>query len=957
MSQFSSQPVSMGALRAGEGAAGTGPAFGVGSPAASQPLHAVSPGQAIFRLNIRRSLQLHRRLAWTVALAGIALSIVYFLRLWPQYLAQSLIYVQPSSPKVLQGGVPQSPYGGSDYESYLEQQMATAVRLDVLENALHKLPPGAWQKDGESDQAAAARLSHAIQVERTGAYQFTIGGRSPKPQLAAELANAVTSSYLQITTREEKAGDAQRIAILRDEQKRIQDELNADLSQQDALSKQLGVAAAATAAPDLIDTDIGKIRGDLITAETNYDQAAAQYAAMDAGQGNSSAAIQAEADNMIASDPGLTSMKTSLNTRRAALITQMSNLTPQNPEYQQDAAELAKINGTLDSMMANLRAKAAARIQEQLRTNLAQTAGVEARLSGQLRRLVTVAGSATPKLQQSNDLAADITRLQDRYTAVNDQLHNEMLEASAPGSVFLVSAAVPPLDPVSSGVVRNTLILIFAAISFGILIAVAAHKMDPKLYAASEVEQATGFAPMAQLPDFREVPDEVAEEHLLRLAASIEHACKEGHLKSCIFTGTAPGVGVTTVAAKVRDMLEAMGRPTALVNARRTPLQASRAAATETEVHAGSERGSRSTALLRQVSQEAGMKDGSLVLTDTAPLEISAETEYMARFADCVIVVMEAGVTTREQLRSAVQILQRLNVGTVGFVLNRVSLAKADPAFCQSVSAVERRIRIEGRSTAVRTARARHFEEESLPAAEQEIGQASAPPQPEQAIPAPAFAAYRATGGEPELAGAAAPAPLPQPAVSAPRVQQAPLPAPEPDPDIPWWLSEAYRQPPAPAAEILWQPAKTHPAKGASGQDAQQPAPGAASDAAASRLSGLRNIFFAAGGSGDLNPTREAAPKSGEPALPASEPRRPAEPLPPAVSRVFVPLPSHLPADGAALRKVIAAPEFLPPRPAAHLDARGHLREHEQTIHLDRREAYDEVAILPSWRGQYRRKD
>jgi len=38
---------------------------------------------------------------------------------------------------------------------------------------------------------------------------------------------------------------------------------------------------------------------------------------------------------------------------------------------------------------------------------------------------------------------------------------------------------------------------------------------------------------------------------------------------------------------------------------------------------------------------------------DTAPLAVSAETEYMARFVDCAIVVVESGVTTRAQLRDA----------------------------------------------------------------------------------------------------------------------------------------------------------------------------------------------------------------------------------------------------------------------------------------------------------------
>ncbi len=457
---------------------------------------------------------------------------------------------------------------------------------------------------------------------------------------------------------------------------------------------------------------------------------------------------------------------------------------------------------------------------------------------------------------------------------------------------------------------------------------------------------------MGQLPDFTKVSDEVAEEHWQRLSAAMEHARKQAQLKSYIFTGTAPGTGVTTVVSRVRDTLEAMGRPAVVVNASEIPPQTAGASGTqEPQAQANSEQGSRSTALLRQVSQQAGMKDESLVLIDAAPLEISAETEYLARFADCVIVVIEAGVTTRAELRAVVQILQRLNVGTAGFVLNRMRLAKAEPAFRQSVSAMERRLRAQGRSTAGRTAGGPLLEEESSPAAEQEIREAAAVAPPEPAVTAPVAATRRAAPAEPEWAGiAAAPAPLPPPAVRAPRVQKAPPPVPEPDSDIPWWLSETYRQPSAPAARRLWQPVKTSLARGAGAQDAQQPAPEEASGAATSRLSPLRDIFFSRG-SNDLNRANEAVAKDEETVSPEIEPHRPAQ------AHVFVPTPEPLPAADASPRAVIAAPESLPPKPAAPLIGRGHAWENEQPARLDRREVLDEVAILPSWRGQYSRKD
>jgi hypothetical protein len=102
--------------------------------------------------------------------------------------------------------------------------------------------------------------------------------------------------------------------------------------------------------------------------------------------------------------------------------------------------------------------------------------------------------------------------------------------------------------------------------------------------------------------------------------------------------------------------------------------------------------------LVRQLSEEAETSQESLILTDAAPLAVSAETEYLAHFVDAVIVVVQSGVTTRAQLRDAAARLQKLDVGAVGFVLNRVGLQTADPAFRQSVHVTEQYLRLQNRS-------------------------------------------------------------------------------------------------------------------------------------------------------------------------------------------------------------------------------------------------------------------
>jgi len=72
----------------------------------------------------------------------------------------------------------------------------------------------------------------------------------------------------------------------------------------------------------------------------------------------------------------------------------------------------------------------------QLRSDLQRTGGVESQINGQLRSLVGSATSATPKMQRSSDLAGDITRLQARYAAVDEQLHDLILEDSAPARLI-----------------------------------------------------------------------------------------------------------------------------------------------------------------------------------------------------------------------------------------------------------------------------------------------------------------------------------------------------------------------------------------------------------------------------------------------------------------------------------------------------------------------------------------
>jgi len=512
---------------------------------------------------------------------------------------------------------------------------------------------------------------------------------------------------------------------------------------------------------------------------------------------------------------------------------------------------------------------------------------------------------------------------------------------------------------------------------------------------------------MAQLPDFFEVSDEVADEHLLRLATAIEYGRKQGELKSCIFTGTGSGTGVTTVATRIREMLETLGRSTVLVDASGTPPPAPRISANGLPSEQGlvaTQRGSRSSALLQQMSEETRTQEDSLVLTDTAPLVVSAETAYLARFVDCVIVVIESGVTTRQQLREVATTLQRLNVAAVGFVLNRVGMAKADPGFRQSVRAVANHLHSQSRSTSRRTVRNRPSAAIPAPVAvpvAQETPQPVAPRvQPVQPVkmaqdPASPLAPARPTAADPFWTGAP-PTPqqmpqrgwlaqgadtnLTQPAgtsetpwwladgsqqVNTP--QPVPIPVPhavrprEPEPQAATFQPAAAFQPtaaaPTPQPEVPPSQVWDHTAATTTGSGLEADYDDSPQDAA-TRLSGLRNLLFSLGLK-NLNSSRDGSASSDGSFEPAGQENDYA-----GYTRVITSPSTGDPLAGAgargsqattAPRLVTAVPEVLPPR-TIETAGRDESVDSDGTNRRDRRDNYDEVAILPSWRGQYRKK-
>jgi uncharacterized protein involved in exopolysaccharide biosynthesis len=338
-----------------------------------------------------------------------------------------------------------------------------------------------------------------------GSYQLSISLSGGNPYGITDVVNAVTSSYIRKERLDELAQTQQQLEVLLREQKRLETELATNRQIQAGLSSSLGVADTSGESGNPYDTQLGELRTQLASARAAHSIAEAQISSIVNRGPDSAGALKAAADELIANDAGLATLKQSIAARRSKLVGEMAGLTTKNPLYKQDEDELQRLDQSLETMTNQLRDKAARQLQEKLKLESARTSDIVARLEGQLAQQTSIATGATPKLQQAADLAAQITRLQGQLTEVDTAINAIQLENQSSGLVHLLLPAQIPLKPQPS----KKLFILAAALPLAVLFGISAgwlrHKLDPKIYIGDDVESALGFPPMAVLPD----PDEV----------------------------------------------------------------------------------------------------------------------------------------------------------------------------------------------------------------------------------------------------------------------------------------------------------------------------------------------------------------------------------------------------------------------------------------------------------------
>jgi len=665
-----------------------------GVPPALTSMQSTQDGGSGFNLDLARSLRMHRKLAIAVGVVILLLLIPLGVTRKPAYQATTLIYVQPVSSKAPTDA--SMIYDSARYDTYMEQQLLTFHRPDILGRALDQFPPAVRATFVPDRDKAIKQLDTDLTITREqGSYQIAVMAIERDPNVVAPIANGVTLAFLENGQQDDLALNHQQLDSLLQDRKQIEDELDKDRQEQADLSTTLGMADTNSGdAGNPFDANLADLRSQLAVARNAHDVAEAQLASVSGKSQFNPAAASAAKD-----DVEVSALKANLGARRAALITEMNGLTTTNPLYKKDQAELDQLSQTVNDLTSQVARKSGQNLKSELQLEAERTGDVLARLEGELGSQTAAATATTPKLQRAQDLTESIKELQARYADVDNAVHNLMLAQGPTFAAHITLQATTPTSPLPSKKIGILVLALPIAFFFGIAAVLIRQKLDARVYIGEDINRLLNIPPMAVLPETGEVAGGAKEEFLFRLVAGIEQAHRVGGASTFIFTTSSQGTPIEDIVASVSADLESLGYRTMALSAAETlsPI-GSKAERPSPEQRANtSELATANGHAGVRIRREGVIDEHMERLKETVdflfiraqPLRSSAQTEFVVRLGDVTVLIAESGRTTRKELKSCLSIIHRLRARGLAIVVSNLKLRNADDEFIEAVKLAE----------------------------------------------------------------------------------------------------------------------------------------------------------------------------------------------------------------------------------------------------------------------------
>jgi capsular exopolysaccharide synthesis family protein len=549
-----------------------------------------------------------------------------------------------------------------------------------------------------------------LKVSRpSNTYLLQIHYRSPDPELAAKVANAIANSYLEHTYNIRIRSSASLSTFMEKQLEELRAKMEKSTQALSQFERELNVINPEEK------TSILSAR--LLQLNTEYTNAQAERVGREAVLGSVRTGTMEAAQ---ASQPGedLRRLNDRLNESLEKFAEIKAHFGANHPEYRRNAAQIAELQRALERTRANI----AARVE------------IEFRQAGQREALLRQAVADTKtELDRLNARSYEYQSLKQEaegdkklYEELVRKIKEAGINAGFQNSGIRLADPARPVDtPVFPNIKLSLLLACFFSTLVAFAVAIISDAADNTVRDPEEVVRALKTEVIASLPSVKSwrgrlglvasaqtgalvkpAESEVAlsgyEEAVRALRNSILLSDVDRRIRSLLVTSASPAEGKSTTVAHLALAHAQQGHRTLLIDAdlrrpsvhKKFALSSAKGLSTvltaqqpwrefllspdgapDLHILTAGPPSNRAPDLIGRGLEELlveASNEYDLVILDAPPLLGFAEPLQMAAIVDGVIVVTRAGETERNSVASVLNTLRRVRANVLGIVLNEV---------------------------------------------------------------------------------------------------------------------------------------------------------------------------------------------------------------------------------------------------------------------------------------------
>ncbi len=466
--------------------------------------------------------------------------------------------------------------------------------LEKVIAALHlgDAPAGAPAvRQREAAREALDRLRRDMTVRQVpNTRLISLSVRSPDPELAASVANAVARVFIDKNV-ESKRGEANAVlAFVTGQVDQVREQLNKTEDDLLAYKKGERIGILDQEARLMVER-LGQLEASSQEAQVGLDVLDTRIGAILGTAGAQGLPLAAE------TAPGAGPVRERLTSLQAELARLEADKSDHSSQIADLRERIDTLRGEVRSELQSVLGRGSAgalgtAIQMQLAEYESQRVVLKARLEA-LDGLIKTYESDIDRLPVQEIALVRLERTQrinnDLYAALMKAKNEAQVEAASQiSNADVIDAAVAPLDPVRPNKQQNIAVAVVAGLVFGLLFALVFEALDHTVRTEDEARRSLNASILGIIPRFKEwkAPGRNGRDHGERsiffngensdpsvseafrmLAANLRLLDAKGEAATLVVTSPAPGDGKTTVAANLALALAAQRARVVLVDA------------------------------------------------------------------------------------------------------------------------------------------------------------------------------------------------------------------------------------------------------------------------------------------------------------------------------------------------------------------------------------------------------